>query len=51
MVLLDEEIEQLKHTVPTRDLSVELLPEIRATLPVQFPELSDAVERSDHVVD
>ena len=51
MVMLDPEIEQLKDTVPTRDLSVELLPEIRATLPVQFPELSDAVERSDHVVD
>ncbi|MDE0605445.1 MAG: alpha/beta hydrolase [bacterium] len=51
MVLLDEEIEQLKHTVPTRDLSAELLPEVRASLPVQFPELSDAVERSDYVVD
>ena len=50
-VPLDAEIERLKHTVPTRDLSVELLPDIRATLPVQFPELSDAVERSDHVVD
>jgi len=50
-VSLDAEIERLKHTVPTRDLSVELLPEIRATLPVQFPELNDAVERSDHVVD
>ncbi|MXW57908.1 MAG: alpha/beta hydrolase [Acidimicrobiia bacterium] len=51
MVMLDAEIEQLKHTVPTRDLSVELLPEIRATLPVQFPQLSDAVERTDYVVD
>ena len=51
MVMLDAEIERLKHTVPTRDLSVELLPEIRAALPVQFPELSDAVERSDHVGD
>ncbi|MYB08412.1 MAG: alpha/beta hydrolase [Acidimicrobiia bacterium] len=51
MTMLDPEIELLIDTVPTRDLSVELLPEIRATLPVQFPELSDAVERSDHVVD
>ena len=51
MVLLDEEIERLKHTVPTRDLSIELLPEVRASLPVQFPELSDAVERTDYVVD
>ena len=51
MVLLDEEIEQIKHTVPTRDLGAELLPEVRASLPVQFPELSDAVERSDYVVD
>ena len=51
MVLLDKEIEQLKHLVPTRDLSAALLPEVRASLPVQFPELSDAVERSDHVVD
>ncbi|MDE0237821.1 MAG: alpha/beta hydrolase [bacterium] len=51
MAPLDAEIEQLKHTVPTRDLSIELLPEIRATLPVQFSELGDAVVRSDHVVD
>ena len=50
-VPLDAEIELLKGTVPTQDLSVELLPEIRATLPVQFPELSDAVERTDYVAD
>ncbi len=50
-VRLDPEIEQLEHLVPTRDLSADFLAEIRAGLPVQFPELSDAVERLDHVVD
>ncbi len=50
-VRLDLEIERLEHLVPTRDLSADFLAEIRASLPVQFPELSDAVERSDHVVD
>ena len=50
-ILLDPEIKRLEHLVPTRDLSADFLAEVRASLPVQFPELSDAVERSDHAVD
>ena len=50
-ILLDPEIERLEHLVPTRDLSADFLAEVRASLPLQFPELGDAVERSDHAVD
>ena len=50
-VPLHTEIEPLKEMVPSRDLNADLLPWIRDNLPFQLPELSDAVERSDHVVD
>ncbi len=49
-VILDEEIVRLLELAPAFQLSVDVLPAMRdGTLAVQV-ELSDAVERTDHVV-
>ena len=50
-VPLHEEIEPLKDMVPLGVINAEVLPELRTTPLGEPPELSDAVERTDHVVD
>ena len=50
-VLLDAEIELLRDMIPTVDVTAELLASMTNDLPLPVPELSDAVERTDHVVD
>ena len=50
-VILDPEIAPLLELAPTLQLSVEALPALRDLRNAQFQvELSDAVERTDHVV-
>ncbi|MCY4432375.1 MAG: alpha/beta hydrolase [bacterium] len=50
-VALHEEIEPLKDMVPIGEVNAEVLPELRESRLGELPELSDAVERTDHVVD
>ncbi|WP_419928478.1 alpha/beta hydrolase [Candidatus Poriferisocius sp.] len=50
-VALHEEIEPLKDMVPLDVINAENLPELRGMQFGEPPELSDAVERTDHVVD
>ena len=50
-VPLHEEIEPIKEMVPFAVINAENLPELRAGRLGEPPELSDAVERTDHVVD
>lgn len=50
-VPLHEEIEPLRDMVPLGVINAEVLPDLRSTPLGEPPELSDAVERTDHVVD
>ncbi|MYL08779.1 MAG: alpha/beta hydrolase, partial [Acidimicrobiia bacterium] len=50
-VPLDAEIELLRDMIPTVDVTAELLASMPKDLPIPVPELSDAVERTDYVVD
>ena len=50
-VPLHTEIEPLKDMVPLTEINAEILPELRGSPLGEPPELSDAVERTDYVVD
>ena len=50
-VRLDPEIERLKHIAVIPDFNSEVLAKARETPLFELPELSDAVERTDHVID